>query len=382
MATNTNTLTAVIPQILAQSVVTLRQNSIMPRLVNSNYDYATAFQGQAITIPIPSAITANAVTPAAYYAAGTNLAPANATITLDQWYEASFTLSDKEIQEAIAGIIPMQAAEAVKAIANKVDQYIMSKYVTCPYYTGTAGTTPFASTISEATSMRKILNNNLAPLGDRRVVLNADAEANLLGLSIFNSAAAVQAGMIAPELVEGTLGRKLGFDWFMNQNITTHSNGTRQATTFQINSTTVAIGDTQVAIDTGTGVAAIGDTFTVAGDANQYVCITGCTSTLLKFAPTAKVAWADNAVVSFAGAGSGSQVINLGFHRDAFAFVSRPLADSVELGGNMISSVVDPLSGLALRLEVQRGWKETKWSLDCLWGATLVRPELCCRLLG
>ena len=382
MATNTNTLTTVIPQLLAQGVVTLRQNCVMPRLVNSNYDYLAAFKGQAITIPIPSAVTAIAVAPSAYYPAGTNLAPTSATITLDQWYEAAFTLSDKEIKECMDGFIPMQAAEAIKALGNNIDQYIMSKYVNVPYFTGSTGVTPFASTISEATGLRKILNNNLAPLGDRRMVVSPDAEANLLGLTIFNAASAVQAGMIESELREGLLARKLGFDWFMSQNVKTHTNGGRVASTSIISTASTAVGDIQTAIINGSGSASAGDVFTVAGDTNQYVCTSGCTSALLKFLPAAKVAWTSTSVVTFQGAANSTASINLGFHRDAFAFVSRPLTDSIELGGNMIESVVDPVSGVALRLEVQRGNKETRYSFDVLYGASCIRPELACRLLG
>ena len=382
MATNTNTLTTVIPQLLAQGVVTLRQNCVMPRLVNSNYDYLAAFKGQAITIPIPSAVTAIAVAPAAYYPAGTNLAPTSATITLDQWYEAAFTLSDKEIKECMDGFIPMQAAEAIKALGNNVDQYIMGKYIDVPYFTGTTGTTPFATTISEATALRKILNKNLAPLGDRRMVVSPDTEANLLGLTIFNAASGVQAGMIDSELREGLLARKLGFDWFMSQNTKTHTNGTRTASTALVSTASTAIGDVQTAIVTETGVPNVGDTFTVAGDTQQYVVNATSSSVLLKFSPAAKVAWTSTSLITFAGAPSSVASINLGFHRDAFAFVSRPLTDSIELGGNLIESVVDPVSGIALRLEVTRGNKETRFSYDILYGASCVRPELACRLLG
>jgi hypothetical protein len=280
------------------------------------------------------------------------------------------------------GYIPMQAAEAIKALGNNVDNYIMSKYVDVPYFTGTTGTTPFASTISEATTLRKILNKNLAPLSDRRMVLSPDAEANILGLTVFNAASAVQAGMISSELQEGLLARKLGFDWFMSQNTKSHTNGTRTASTAQVSTASTAIGDTQTAIVTETGIPGIGDVFTVAGDTQQYVVNDTSSSTLLKFSPAAKVAWTSTSVITFAGAASSVASINLGFHRDAFAFVSRPLTDSIELGGNMIESVVDPISGIALRLEVTRGNKETRFSYDILYGASCVRPELACRLLG
>jgi hypothetical protein len=50
--------------------------------------------------------------------------------------------------------------------------------------------------------------------------------------------------------------------------------------------------------------------------------------------------------------------------------------------GNYIKSAVDPVSGMALRLEVTREHKRTRYSFDVLYGVTTVRKELACRLLG
>ena len=74
-------------------------------------------------------------------------------------------------------------------------------------------------------------------------------------------------------------------------------------------------------------------------------------------------------------------VVNLAFHRDAFAFVSRPLqASSANIEEMM--SVVDPISGVALRLEVIRQNKQMLFDFDVLYGAACVRPELACRVMG
>lgn len=374
-----NTLTNVVPQLLAQGLLALREFSIMPRLVNRNYDIMAAQQGSTITIPIPSAVAVQSVTAAATPATNTQLSPTYASIVMDKWEEAPFTLSDKELMEIMAGTIPMQASEAIKALANKVDTDILSLYKKVYGCAGTAGVTPFASTIADATAVRKILNNQLAGMNDRRMVINADAEANALGLTAFHD---MSMSGSAQGLIEGKINRKLGFDWFMSQNMPYHTCGTRGATAYSINTATAAIGATNVTITGDAGTITEGEIFTVAGDTQTYVTLADCTTTNLKFAPAAKKAWSNTSVITFKGAASSQYAVNLGFHRDALAFVTRPLADNTDGLGNIIQSAVDPISGLTLRLEVSREHKRTRFSYDILYGYACVRAELAARLIG
>jgi len=50
--------------------------------------------------------------------------------------------------------------------------------------------------------------------------------------------------------------------------------------------------------------------------------------------------------------------------------------------GSNIVSMTDPVSGLSMRLEVSRQYKQVVYELDALWGVKLIRPELACRIAG
>ena len=123
-----NTWTQVIPKLLAQGLLALREQVVMPRVVNRSYDEMAGEQGSTIDVPIPSAITASAVSPAITPPANSDSAPTKVSIALDQWYEAPFYLTDKERLEVMDGTIPMQASEAIKALANNVQSYICGNY--------------------------------------------------------------------------------------------------------------------------------------------------------------------------------------------------------------------------------------------------------------
>ena len=376
---NSNTLTTVIPQILSQGLLALREMAIMPRLVNRKYEEEAGAKGSTIDIPIPSAITAAAVTHNNTVPDRTGFQPTEVSIALDQWYEAAFFMSDKDFLEAQSGTIPGQASEAVKALANNVDDAILAQYVNVYGYAGVAGTTPFATDTSEFLAARKTLFNQLAPASPRRVVLDTDAEANALALRAFqdNSWRGDSQGIL-----EAQIGRKLGSDWFVDQNIPTHTAGTADSAT--LDSTDYALGIKTVALaSAGTGTILVGDIFTIAGDTQTYTVTSGDADVSgggnISFEPGLQVAITDNTLAITV---KQTHVVNLNFHSDAFAFVNRPFAASDPMGLGQFSSDVDPVSGLSLRLEASRLYKRTDFSFDILYGVQTVRPQFAVRLAG
>ena len=122
----------------------------------------------------------------------------------------------------------------------------------------------------------------------------------------------------------------------------------------------------------------------LAGHTQTYVVTVGvsldATGVAVSVSPSLQAGVADAAAVDVRA----SHIVNLAFHRDAFALAMRPLtAGTADLSlGNQILSMTDAQTGLSLRLEVSRQYKQTVWEFDVLWGVKLVRPELAVRIAG
>jgi hypothetical protein len=397
VAVLSNTLTNVIPQILAQALDTLRENAIMPRLVNSDLGSAAAEKGNTIDVPIAASITTRDVVPD-QTATNVTITPTKAQVVLNQWKEAPFMLTDQDIGDAMNGLIPAQAEEAVKSLANTVDSFILSTLYKATYnYAGTAGTTPFAgaapvTTLAAFKTARTKLIKALAPGSNRYVVLDPDAEANALTMSPFLKAdeRGDQGAIVA-----GQIGTKLGMQWWLDQNVPTHTAGgvTTAAGTAvtPLVAVATAVGAESMTIgysSTNIGSLKIGDLFVIENNTAQQFVVTaavssttiaGATTVTMAFAPALTVAASSTNAITFIT----THVNNLLFHRSCFAFASRPLASSSMAGlGSIFQSAIDPISGLALRLEVSRQNKMQTWSFDILYGGTVVRPALAARLLG
>ena len=384
-----NDVTNVMPKILARALLSLRQRVIMPRIVNNDYALEARQKGDVINIPIPAALVASDVTPAPTPPTPASSAPGNVQITLANWKFANFNLTDKELVQVDANdvYIPMQMGEAIKALANAVNVSVMAEYKGIYGYAGVPGTTPFvAGTLAEIATVRRVLNQQLCPKQDRRVVLDHISEANAIQAAPFRDASQSNDARV---IMEGEIGHKIGMDWFADDHTPTHT-----STVFSAGAATVngahSVGVSTVSIAKATGSTALvkGDILTLGTDPQTYVVTAdvtlavGNTNVGISPALVLSKAGGETVVNKTAPSSTNTSVQNLIFHRDAFAFASRPLLDvtsGLELG-NRILSMPDPVSGIVLRLEVSRQFKQVVWELDILWGTKLVRPELACRL--
>lgn len=378
-------LSAITPKILAKGLQALRLQCVMPQLVNFDWSVEAAQKGATIDIPVSAAIAVQDVTAANTPPVTADTTPTLVQVPLDQWKEAPFYMTDKDLLQASNDILPLQASEAVKAIAETVNAYIITQMAKGFYsQVYTSGTDPLGSDLSAIIAARKLMAKTAAPLNPRRFVISPEAEGNALGLTQFTN---VQVSGSTAGLVEGTLGRKLGFDWYMDQQIgqspCSAPLSAGAATCNGVN----ALGATTISIAkaTGTHVLVEGDIFTKAGDTQQYVVCNSPNVTLIvgntnvSIYPPLKVATTGGEAITLQPASKA----NLAFHRDAFAFASRPLRQTefAEVPVHTMT-MTDNVSGLSLRLEITREHKRYRWSFDCLYGGKVVRREFGARVSG
>ncbi len=394
MAETANTFTNLVNKIFAKGLLALRENSVMPRLVNTDWGAEVAKKGTTIDVPIPSAVDVSDVAPGPYPPDAAASSPTTVQITLDRWKKTDMYLTDKEAQEIAVGARDTQLSEHLRALANYVDSDILALFKGVYGFAGTPGTNPFGNatpSLVDATLVRKILAEQRCPTAPRHFVLDPTAEA------IAEQIEAVQNAMWrknADSLTTGQIGDILGFRFWMDQNIQSMINGTLtdgagHKALFNGGGSPANVGDATADFDATslTGTVKQGEVFTVAGDSQTYVVTEDATASgnaiTLKISPTIQVAWADNAQMTLKGAASAVSPQNLAFHRDAFALAVRPLAPADGFtGGHEIRTGVDPVSGLSLSLEVARDYMQTRYTWSILYGVKLVRPELACRLAG
>lgn len=389
----TQDLTKVTPKILSAGLLSLRELAIMSRIVNTSYGVEAAQRGSTIDIPLPSAIVGADVTPGATDPSTDGIAPTTVPLQLNNWKSSPFYLTDKELLEAMNGVIPMQASAAIRWLVNQIDISILKEYQKVYQYVGHATYVGFnpdsvytnaaVQKTKDATDLRLALNKGLAPFNDRMAVVTADVEANALQLRPFQDQS--WSGD-ASALVAGQLNTKLGFRWFMDQNIPAHTAGTITNDP----AGTAAAGDTTVSVVCDVDDVANlnpGDLIKFASHSQIYTVVTGATignngTGSISVLPALVVGITSSNITHATSFANGNVYYNgLAFQREALAFASRPFEPVPPGLGVITDQVVDDISGIALRLEVKREHYRTRFSYDALWGVRMVRPELACRFV-
>ena len=275
-------------------------------------------------------------------------------------------------------VLSDQMVQAMRLLVNEVEADIAGTYKSASRAYGTAGTTPFASSLGDAAQARKMLLDNGAPMVDLQLVVDSVAGANLRSLTHLTHAN--EAGTDAT-LRRGTLLDLMGFAVRESAQVASHTAGSATGTVTVNNASNYGRGATSIAWDTATAAALkAGDVLTFGTDANKYILSADNTATPLVLNKPGLVKGVnDNTAVAI---GSG-YTANLAFHRDAIQLVTR--APAMPNGGDMaddVMSITDPVSGLSFQVAVYREYHRVKFEVGLAWGVKLIKPEHAVILLG
>jgi len=374
--------TNILATTVAMGLSALRQRLALVFIANRDYEneITAAKRNAVVNVAVPAAVATRTVAPDVVPPAVTAVTPTNVPVTLSEWKEAPFAMDDKGMAQVDRNILPMQASEAIKGLANTIEDFLWSKYTSSYGYAGVAGTTPFATDLSEYLAARKVGNVQLMDMEPRFMVIDPDAEEKALGVRAFQDASFGGGDGV---IIRGQIGNKLGALWLMSQRVPLHTAGTATAGYLINNGAGYAIGIKTVTVDGGAlGTLILGDIISFAGHAQTYTVVSSVgagTVTSITFEPGLVAAVVDDEALTKRA----SHRLNSLIHRDALAFAMAPLMDTVEVPGATLQSVaIDEVSGLSLRLEVSRQHRQVQWAYDGLYGGSVVRANAWVRLAG
>ena len=237
------------PDIIArEALMVLRNNAVMANLVYRDYssDFVGAV-GDTITVRKPASFVANEFTDTITVQDATE---DSITIQMDKHLDVSFKVTAKQMSMDIEEFSRQLLVPAMQAFADKVDKYLLALE---SQVTGRVTPAGDAITPADIIAARKMLTKNAAPQADRHLVVGSDAEADLLGNELFISAEKV--GDEGSALREASLGRKFGFDTYVDQNADNAAGSYTPALAFHRNA--FALVTRQLALPMGAQNAAI-----------------------------------------------------------------------------------------------------------------------------
>ncbi|MDP4143188.1 MAG: P22 phage major capsid protein family protein [Bacillota bacterium] len=360
-------------EIARQALLRLHSNFVMAGLVYTDYANEFKQKGDTIQVKKPATFIADD------FGETINLqdvGESNVLVKLDKIADVSVEVSSKELSLNIDDFSSQILDGATLAIAEKVDQDLCGLYSEIPYYSGLGGTTP--SSLSDISNAMLVMNKNRVPMANRCAVWDPYAQAKLVTM---DSLANANKSGSTDALREASMGRVMGFDNYMDQNIKTHVAGAYTSLT-DVTGTGTA-GNSTVTLTSAAGASTAqlkkGDIFTANGQqfvviADSAAAVAGVVS--VNVYPAVKDTFSAQAV-SFGK----SHVASLGFHKNALALVSRPMEPPM---GGANSYVATSPSGLSLRVTMgyNMSTKQNIISIDMLYGVKSIYPELACRILG
>lgn len=296
----------------------------------------------------------------------------------------------------------------LRLAADIEDTIVTGAYKKIFNITGVVNTTP--ATLLAIRNANARLSEELAPKGDRSLLLNASAMA-----ATTNSLNAYfhKDKELEKSFIEGFIGHAANFDWYESEMVPTHTNGTRTDTTPICNTNEgsgITSGTATITTTAGSALTMnVGDVFTIAdvyavnretknraSRLQQFVVKTAVSDAsgteVIAVSPTPVTSGAKqnievvssgsgkavlNLTAGGSGAASGVTAQNLAYHRDFCTFATTDL--HIEPGERMTREVMD---GISMRVWHGSDFNNDEFGVrvDILFGFLVQRPEWAVRV--
>lgn len=353
----------------------LHSNLVFPALCYTNHLSENGKKGDTVQVKKPPIYTASE------FSSNIDIQEINESsvlVKLDKIADVSVELSAKEMALNLSDFSKQILEPAALAIAEKINKDGFELYKDIPYACGTAGETP--NSLDIFSSATKVLNDQKAPLNERSAVWNSEALAKLQVLpAIVN--AEKSGGTKA--LRDGSIGRIIGIQNYMSQQVCSHLSGNLESTNEIEISEAAVEGDSFVKLKAKSsgslsGMLVKGDILAIGG--KKYVVTENCEVAEGVINPKIYPYIGKEGIAkSTAVLKVANHAANLVFHKNAFGFINRPLE-----AARGADSYVTSFGGISLRVTVDydiRTKKQTM-SIDTLYGFKTLYPELALRVLG
>ena len=338
--------------------------------------------GQTVRSFVTPASTASDITPAVTAPNDGDQVIGNQNMTITKARAVPVRWNGEEQRGMNSGpgyntILQAQFAQAMRTLTNEMETDLATLYTTTSRAYGTAGTTPFASDLTDTANIRKILADNGAPLSDMNLVIDTTSGAKMRTLTQLSKANEAADTSL---LRQGVLLDVHGMAIRESAQISTVTKGT--GTSYTSAATGYAVGTTSIPVITGSGTILAGDVITFAGDTNKYVVTTGVAApgTIVIAAPGLQQALPASAVALTIG---GNFASNMAFSRSAIVLATRAPARPSE--GDMADDVMmitDPRSGISFEVALYKQYRQIRYEISAAWGFKNFKPEHTAILLG
>lgn len=379
-----NTLTSLIPSLYAALDVVSRELVGAISSVTLDPTTSRAAVGQAVIAFKTPQATATDITPGVTPPNDGDQSIGNVSLTITKARRVPFRWNGEEELglnnngSGAAAIKGDQIQQAIRTLVNEmeVDTVAAARAAASRAY-GTPGTTPFASDLSDPAQLRKILDDNGAPLAQRSLIIDTSAGAKLRTLTQLTKANEAGTTMT---LRDGALLDLHGFIIKESAAVQAVTKGT--GASYTSNTAGYAVGATAITLITGTGTVLAGETVTFAGDTNKYVVETGLAApgVLTLAAPGLRQALAASAVAMTVG---NTATASVAFAKSAIILATR--APALPEGGDLAvdrMTITDPRSGISFEIAMYPQYRQMQYEISAAWGVKGIKSAHTAQLLG